>query len=126
MAGHALRIERAAISDGARIRGEALFTASSVVGHVEQLETQLALIEIEYSKMLGAVRNELTELRNRLAREAQQAETAAANQDPVLIPVAPAQAPHPANNDANGNGHANDNGHANSNDHANGRTLTVS
>jgi len=34
MAGHALRIERAAISDGARIRREALSTASSVVaGH---------------------------------------------------------------------------------------------
>lgn len=105
MAGHALRIERAAISDGTRIRKEALAAAGTIVEHVEHLESQLALIENQFGRVIDTMRTELADLRTKLAEEAQNADAVEAHPQPVLGPVA---GPVPIN--GNGNGHAN--GHA--------------
>src|SRR4051794_23194829 len=83
MASHARNIERAATADGARIRHEALESASTIVGHVEHLESQLALIENQFGRVIDTMRSELADLRTRLAEEAQNAETAAAQPHPV-------------------------------------------
>jgi hypothetical protein len=98
MASHARDIERAATMDGARIRQEALESASTIVAHVEHLESQLALIENQYGRVIDTMRTELADLRTKLAEEAQRAEAAATEPQPALGPVA---APVPIN----GNGH---------------------
>jgi len=100
MASHARDIERAAYGDGARIRREALASASTIVGHVEHLESQLALIENQYGRVIDTMRAELADLREKLAEEAHAAEAAATEPHPVLGPVAvPAALP------MNGNSH---------------------
>src|SRR3954470_20905640 len=63
MAGHAVRIERAAVIDGVRIRQEALSAAGTIVEHVEHLESQLALIENQYGRVIDTMRTELADLR---------------------------------------------------------------
>jgi hypothetical protein len=102
MASHARDIERAATADGARIRHEALESAGTIVGHVEHLESQLALIENQFGRVIDTMRTELADLRTRLAEEAQRAEAAAAQPHPVLGPVS---GPVPVNGNGNGNGH---------------------
>jgi hypothetical protein len=103
MAGHALRIERAAITDGARIRKEALTAAGTIVEHVEHLESQLALIENQFGRVIDTMRTELADLRGKLAEEAQRADQIVAEPHPVLGPVA---SPVPINGNGNGNGYA--------------------
>lgn len=88
MAGHALRIERAALSDGARIRQEALAAAGTIVEHVEHLESQLALIENQYGRVIDTMRTELADLRTKLAQEAEDAQAAAVQTQPPAAPVA--------------------------------------
>jgi hypothetical protein len=110
MAGHALRIEQAAMEDGSRIRQQALTSANTIVGHVEHLESQLALIENQYGRVIDTMRTELTELRTKLAQEAERAEGAARRTVPQLQAPAPVPAPAsgpapaavPGNNQPNG------------------------
>jgi hypothetical protein len=92
MAGHALRIESAAVTDGARIRQEALTAAGTIVGHVEHLESQLALLENQYGRVIDTLRTELADLRTKLAQEAEAAEAAATESQPMLsaVPEPPA------------------------------------
>ena len=68
MASHARDIERAAYGDGARIRREALASASTIVSHVEHLESQLALIENQYGRVIDTMRTELADLRDQARR----------------------------------------------------------
>lgn len=101
MASHARDIERAATVDGTRIRRDALESAGTIVGHVEHLESQLALIENQFGRVIDTMRTELADLRAKLAHEAEHAEAIAAEPHPALGPVsAPTALP------ANGNGHA--------------------
>ena len=80
MAGHALRIERAAMDDGSRIRQQALTSANTIVGDVEHLESQLALLENQYGRVIDQMRAELADLRTKLLHETEQAEVAGQNQ----------------------------------------------
>ena len=105
MASHARDIERAAHVDGARIRHEALESAGTIVGHVEHLESQLALIENQYGRVIDTMRTELADLRGKLAEEAQRADEIVAEPQAALGPVAgPVPGPVPINGNGNGNG----------------------
>ena len=88
MASHARDIERAAYGDGARIRQRgARRRPAPSSSHVEHLESQLALIENQYGRVIDTMRTELADLRTKLAEEAEAAEAAAAEPHPVLGPV---------------------------------------
>ena len=104
LAGHALRIEQAAMDDGSRIRQQALASANTIVGHVEHLESQLALIENQYGRVIDQMRAELADLRTKLAHETEQADVAARTGVPQLEAGAPA--PVAVNGNGNGNGQA--------------------
>jgi len=103
MAGHALRIERAAITDGVRIRKEALTAAGKIVEHAEHLESQLALIENQFGRVIDTMRTELADLRAKLDEEAAVADGAGAQREVPTGPVAvPAALPVSSNGHTNG------------------------
>lgn len=103
MAGHALRIERAAITDGVRIREEALTAAGKIVEHVEHLESQLALLENQFGRVIDTMRTELADLRTKLAEENEAAQAAGAQRIAPTGPVAvPAALPVSSNGHTNG------------------------
>ena len=91
MAQHAGDIQRAAVRDGARIRGGALESATKLVSYVEYLETALVRTETEYGKVLQAVRAELADLRAHLEREVEAAKAAEQAQSQPLPTALPGQ-----------------------------------